>query len=154
MKKQVEVGVYVALIAVLSAMVGLEGSRNTELQSKAQLTPKKLYAKLSNPQLKLQIVDAREDLSEYEDTHVPGALPFPGCDVAKLPEPAKDRVYGYVPTVIITSEGDAATFEKCRAQFAVAWNLAGGMTAWSDQNLPEDSGEYTPPKSSAGGGCL
>ena len=152
--KKLEVVVYLALIAALSAMVGLEGQRNTELQSKAQLTPKKLYARLSNPQLKLQIVDAREDLAEYEDTHVPGAIPFPGCDPAMAPAAAKDRVYGYVPTVIITAEGDAATFEKCRAQFTVAWNLAGGMTAWSDQTLPEDSGEYTPPKSTAGGGCL
>ncbi len=146
--------VYVALILGLCGLLLEEGRRNTELQAKAQLTPKRLYARLSNPQLKLQIVDVREDLAEFEDTHVPGALPFPGCDPAKLPPAAKDRVYPYVPTVIVSAEGDAAAFEKCREQFKLAWNLAGGITAWSDANLPEDSGEYTAPRVSAGGGCL
>lgn len=146
--------VYVVLILGLSGLVFAEGRRNTELQARSALTPKRLYSKLSNRQLTLQIVDVRDDLTEFEDTHVPGALPFPGCDPAKLPRAAKDRVYPWVPTVIVSAQGDVASFEKCREQFKLAWNLAGGITAWSDANLPEDSGEYTPPRASAGGGCL
>jgi rhodanese-related sulfurtransferase len=60
-----------------------------------------------------------------------------------------------VPTVIVAAgEVDAAAAEACAARFTAARVLAGGMEAWSDANLPEDSGEYVAPSSKAGGGCL
>ena len=38
--------------------------------------------------------------------------------------------------------------------FKLARNLEGGIEGWTDEGLPEDSGEYVPPKPGAGGGCL
>ncbi len=145
---------YAVLIVALSGAVLAEGSRHAELQRHVALTPKQLYGKLSRSQVKLQLVDVRSDLSEFDDSHVPGAVPFPGCDPAKLPTAAQGRVYAYVPTVVISADGDRAAYEACLARFTTSWNLAGGMSAWSDANLPEDSGEYVAPRSAAGGGCL
>ena len=71
-----------------------------------------------------------------------------------MPTAAKERIYPYVQTVIVSDEGDPALFEKCRARFGLAQNLTGGMAAWSAANLPEDTGEYSAPKNAAGGGCL
>ncbi len=153
--KQLETMLYVVAMAVLSAVLLLEGRKTTELLARQSLSPKDLYAQLSNPQVKLQIVDLREyDDDHYLDAHIPGAIPWPSCDDAKLPEKAQERVYSYVNTVIVTDQGDAALFEKCRARFGQARLLAGGMAAWSAASLPEDTGEYSPPKNAAGGGCL
>lgn len=153
--KRFEGLIYVAALAVLGALLLMEGRRTTELLAQQAVTPKELYAQLSNPQLKVQIVDLRAyDDDNYIDTHIPGAIPLPDCDDAKAPEKSKDRVYSYVTTVIVTAEGDTAAFEKCRARFGQARMLAGGMTGWSDANLPEDTGDYSPPKNAAGGGCL
>lgn len=153
--KRLELPIYVAAIAALSFALFTEGRRNTELAAQAAVTPKELYAMLANPQLKVQVVDLRpNDDDHFVDTHIPGALPMPGCEDAETPAAARERIYPYVTTVIVTEEGDEALFEKCRARFGVARNLAGGLTAWSDANLPEDTGDYSPPKNAAGGGCL
>ena len=142
---------YLAVIAVLGALIFVEGTRAHTLEERVALLPAELYRKLAKSQVKLQIVDARA-LDEYEDTRIPGAVPFPGCTT---PVPAAEKhVLASVPTIIVSATGDAATFASCRARFTSARNLAGGMTAWSDAGLPEDSGEYVPPKPGAGGGCL
>lgn len=155
MIKKLELGIYVAAIAVLSALLMSAGRETTELLAKSAVSPKDLYALLSNPQVKVQIVDLRPyDDDNFIDTHIPGAIPLPSCDAQQAPEKARDRFYPYVATIIVTAEGDQAAFEKCRAQFGSARNLAGGMAAWSNANLPEDTGDYSPPKTSAGGGCL
>lgn len=153
--KRAESWLYVAALVVLSAVLLLEGRARVELLSKQPVSPKELYALLSNPQVKVQIIDLRPyDDDHFIDTHIPGAVPLPNCEEAAAPEPARERVYSYVQTVIVTEEGDAAAFEKCRARFGQARNLAGGMTAWSDANLPEDTGDYSAPKAGVGGGCL
>jgi 3-mercaptopyruvate sulfurtransferase SseA len=153
--KQLESIIYVAALVVLSAVLLLEGRKTTELLAHQSVSPKDLYAQLSNPQVKLQIVDLREyDDDHYLDAHIPGAIPWPGCDDAKLPEKARERVYSYVNTIIVTDQGDGALFEKCRARFGQARLLAGGMAGWSAASLPEDTGDYSPPKNAAGGGCL
>jgi len=153
--KRFESAIYVAAMAVLGALLLTEGRRTTELLAHRVLTPKALYALLSNPQVKVQIVDLRAyDDDHYIDTHIPGAIPLPGCDEAKAPEKARDRVYSYVNTIIVTDPGDAAAFEACRARFGQARLLEGGMEGWSNANLPEDTGDYAPPKNAAGGGCL
>lgn len=152
---KLETAVYVGALVLLSAVLLFEGRDYTRLLAQQPVTPKEVYALLSNPQLKVQIVDLRAyDDDHFLDTHIPGAVPLPSCDAALAPEAARDRVYPYVMTVLVTDDGDAAAFEKCRARFGVARNLAGGMAAWSDANLPEDTGDYAAPRSSAGGGCL
>lgn len=153
--KKLELPIYVAVIAVLGALLFSEGKHASELQERAAVSPKELYAMLGNPQLKVQIVDLRPyDDDNYIDTHIPGAIPMPGCDLDKTPESARDRIYPYVTTIIVTAEGDQAAFDQCRTKFGLARNLAGGLTAWDDENKPEDTGEYSPPKAGAGGGCL
>lgn len=153
--KRLEGGLYVLAMVVLGVLLLGEGRRNTDLLARQAVSPKALYALLSNPQVKVQLVDLRPyDDDHFLDTHVPGSIPLPGCDLEKAPEAARERIYPYVSTVIITEDGDAAAFEACRAKFAQARLLEGGMAGWSDANLPEDTGDYSPPKNAAGGGCL
>lgn len=145
---------WMAALAILSALIAREAFARADLERAVPVTPKELYAAIGGSQVKLQLVDVRAELDEYDDTHVPGSIPFPGCDAAKAPPGAAERVLPSVPTIIISSDGERAAFDACAQRFTAARNLAGGMTAWSDANLPEDSGEYVPPKAAAGGGCL
>jgi rhodanese-related sulfurtransferase len=148
--KKLEPFLWAGVIAVLAVLVLVEGRRNAELEERLALAPKALYGKLARSQVRLQIVDVRTDAEEFEDAHIPGAIPFPGCD----PSAASEWMLGSVPTVIVSGEGEPALFEACRKYFTLAKNLGGGMAAWSDENLPEDVGEYSPPLVAAGGGCL
>lgn len=153
--RRLEPLLWVAALAVLSGMVVTEGKRRTALEAQVPVDAKALYRTLATSKAALQIVDVRADLAEgYEDARVPGALPMPGCDLATTPEKARDRIVPSVPTVIVTSSGDAAEAARCEGFFTSARLLAGGMEGWSDANLPEDSGEYSPPSAKAGGGCL
>jgi rhodanese-related sulfurtransferase len=153
--KKFELAIYAVAMAVLGLLLVFEGRHTTELQAHAAVSPKQLFDLLGNPQLKLQIVDLRPyDDDHYIDTHIPGAIPMPDCDLEKAPVGARDRIYPYVTTIIVSESGDEGAFEKCRGKFGVARNLAGGLEAWSDDNKPEDTGEYSPPKAGAGGGCL
>lgn len=146
---------YAAALVVLALLIFLDGKKAAALEAQLPMTPKELYALLSNPKVKVQVVDARaHDDDHFLDVHVPGAVSLPGCAREGAPQGASDHAWPYVFTVIVSDEGDQATFEKCRAQFAAARNLAGGMAAWSAARLPEDTGEYRPPKPSASGGCL
>ena len=143
------------IIAGLSALVLRDGAFLLDLQAATPIRAKELYRKISHSQLKLQLIDARPSPGEaYEDVHIPGSIPFPDCNPAGVDEKTLSRIFNYAPTVVISADGSREVFEKCRMQFKNAWNLAGGMTAWIDESLPEDSGEYVPPKASAGGGCL
>lgn len=154
MKETYEWFAYVGVIAILSGLVYGEGKRNVELHAQVSLTGQELYRKIAHSKTKLQIIDVRADSSEYEDTHIPGAIPFPNCDMSATPDEAKQQIFSFVPTIIVSKDGDMETFKKCQQNFTVARNLAGGIAAWDDASLPEDSGEYVPPKASAGGGCL
>ena len=152
--KRVELAAYLAVIAALVVAVVGEARANASLTAGIALEPKELYRALARKNSVLQVVDVRDDVEEYEDARVPGAIPFPGCDPSKTPEEAMKRIVASVPTVVVSADGDAATFERCKASFASARNLAGGQEGWSDEGLPEDTGEYVPPKPKAGGGCL
>ena len=148
--KRLELPLYVAVIAVLSALIFFDGRKAAALEAQRPVTPKQLYQLLSTPKLKVQVVDLRpHDDDHFIDAHIPGAISMPGCAIDEQP-----NAYPYVLTVIVTAEGDTAAYEACGKHFAAARNLAGGMAAWSDANLPEDVGEYRPPKPSASGGCL
>jgi rhodanese-related sulfurtransferase len=146
---------WVAALALSSSFVVLQGVRRAELDEQTPIAPKALYKMVSSPNVKLQIVDVRPDPSEnYEDTHLPGAIPFPGCDSAGVDPKVMERILRSVPTIVVSEDGDAEVFKTCTTYFTSARNLEGGLEAWVDANLPEDSGEYIPPKPSAGGGCL
>jgi rhodanese-related sulfurtransferase len=148
--KRMEPIVWLLLIAIFAVLLVIEGRRNHELEAELALAPKELYRKLARSKVRLQIVDVRQDAESYEDAHIPGAIHFPGCDPSAAPRWA----IASAPSVIVSGEGDGAVFARCRSWFTTARNLAGGMAAWSDESLPEDVGEYTPPRTSAGGGCL
>lgn len=141
------------VLAALAALNLAEGRRYQALARSVELSPKELYQSLARSQVRLQLIDARADLASYEDAHIPGAIPFPGCEPARTAPPARAQIVASAVTVLIT-DGDPETQRRCRESFLNARSLAGGMSAWSDANLPEDSGEYTPPRTSAGGGCL
>jgi len=146
---------YAAALLLLAGLLAVEGRRRVELERRLPVEPKELYRMLAKTQAAWQLLDIRPDLAEgYEDAHVPGALPLPGCDLAAAPEAARARILSTVPTVVISAEGDEAGLPACLARFASVRSLAGGMSAWSEANLPEDSGHYTPPSAKAGGGCL
>jgi len=155
MKAWIEPVAWAALLLALSALVVGEGRRRADLERRLPLAPAELYRTLARSQTSFQVIDARRDLAaEYEDAHVPGAIPMPTCDPALAPEAARGRIHRAVPTVIVTANGDAAEARHCTARFTSARTLAGGMAAWSGAKLPEDSGEYSAPSARAGGGCL
>ena len=148
--KRLEPLAYVGLIAVLSVAALAEGRRGAELDRRLPLTAKELYRTLAKSQVRWQVIDARS--SDFDDAHVPGSIPFPGCNPEGTPVAAKERILASAPTVIVTASGEP--LEACLSRFKSARILAGGMAAWSEANLPEDSGDYSPPSAKAGGGCL
>jgi len=146
---------YVAVLAVLAAVLVAEGRRRVDLERRLPVEAKELYRTLARSQTGWQVIDVRPDLADgYEESHVPGAIPLPGCDLARAPAGARDRIYPTVPTIVVSGEGDEPELRACLARFGTARGLAGGMAAWSAARLPEDSGEYAPPSAKAGGGCL
>lgn len=155
MSGRVELAAWAALLLALSAGVAVEGRRGAELERRMPLGARELYRTLARSRTAWQIVDVRNDLAGgYEDAHVPGAVPMPGCDLARAPGAARDRIQRSVPTAIVSEGGDGDAVQRCLARFTSARVLAGGMDAWSAAGLPEDSGEYAPPSVKAGGGCL
>jgi rhodanese-related sulfurtransferase len=153
--KRLEPLLWVAVLAVLSGMVVSEGKHRAALENRVPIGVKELYRTMARSKTALQVVDVRKDLEEgYQDARVPGAIPMPGCDLAATPEKARDRIYPSVPTVLVTSSGDPADAARCAHLFTSARLLEGGMAAWGEANLPEDSGDYSPPSAKAGGGCL
>lgn len=155
MKGWPEAAAWVALLFFLSGLVVGEGARRAQLERRVPLAPAELYRVLARPGTSWQVIDARRDLvEEYEDAHVPGAIPMPACELARAPEAARQRIHRGVATVIVTANGDGGEVRRCIDAFTAARGLGGGMAAWSAANLPEDSGEYSAPPARAGGGCL
>jgi rhodanese-related sulfurtransferase len=144
-----------AALALLAALVAGEGRRRVELERRIPVSPAELYRILARSQTSWQVVDVRPDPSDgYEESHLPGAIPLPGCDWERAPAAARERVYPSVPTVVVSATGGEAEVQRCLARFGAARSLSGGMAAWSAARLPEDSGEYAAPSVKAGGGCL
>lgn len=149
-----------AAIALLSGLVASAGMAHTELESAIPVTPAALLRLVGDKGANVQVVDVRaladedDDVGGYQDARVPGALPMPGCDPAQVPSAAVGRIRADIPTVLVSRDGDAATFARCRGQFLRVRNLAGGFAAWSEQGLPEEDGVYVAPRPGAGGGCL
>lgn len=148
------IGFAVAL-AVLAVLVGAEGRRRVELERRVPVEARQLYRTLAHSQQALQVVDVRPDLADgFEESHLPGALPVPACDLARAPAAVRERIVQSAPTVVVSATGSRDEVEACLGRFAAARSLAGGMAAWSAARLPEDTGEYAPPSAKAGGGCL
>lgn len=148
--KKLEPAAWITLLLVLAGLNLVEGRRNLALAASLPVKAPELYRLLARSQSPVQLVDARADLAEFEDAHIPGAIPFPGCDPSKAPAAAVAQLLESAPTILVTSGDEPA----CAAYFRNARRLEGGMEAWSDANYPEDTGEYSPPRTSAGGGCL
>ncbi len=150
-----EVVAWVVALAILSGLVVREGGRRAARERQVPVAPKELYRTLARSQTGVQVVDVRADLEDgYDEAHVPGAIPLPGCDPSRAPRGASERVQASVPTVIVSGDGGGEELHRCLARFTAARTLAGGMDAWDAARLPEDVGEYTPPSAKAGGGCL
>ena len=154
MKRVVEPAAWFAVLGVLATLVWGEGRERARLERQVPVEPREVYRSLARSQTALQIVDVRGDLTGYEDAHVPGSVPMPGCDLARAPETARQRIDASVPTVLVGAGGADPEATRCARRFTTARTLGGGMEAWSDANLPEDSGAYSSPSVRAGGGCL
>ncbi len=167
MNPKVERIIYLGIIGVLAILLVSFGKKEVELQKEIPITVDQLYAKLQNPSVKVgknfQIIDVREYESEdeddeiggYVDQHIPGAIPLPDCDESKAPPEAVEHINPYLPTVIVSRDGNPEIFKKCAKKFTLVQNLKGGMEAWleeHDEIVEED--EYEPPKAGGGGGCL
>jgi rhodanese-related sulfurtransferase len=153
-RTRLELAAWVGVLAALSALLVQEGRRRVDLERRVPVQARELYRTLARSQTAWQVVDVRPDLADgFEDSHVPGSIPVPGCDLARAPDAARDRVFPSVPTIVVGAEGDAG-LAACLARFGAARLLAGGMAGWSAARLPEDSGSFSPPSVKAGGGCL
>jgi rhodanese-related sulfurtransferase len=145
---------WIGVLAALSALLVQEGRRRVDLERRVPVPPREVYRTLARSQTAWQVIDVRPDLADgFEDSHVPGSVPVPGCDLARAPGAARERVFPSVPTIVVGG-GDDAGLAACLARFTSARSLAGGMAAWSAARLPEDSGPYSAPSVKAGGGCL
>ncbi len=164
MNPKIERAIYIGLIVVLAGLLVSFGKKEVELQKQIPVTAQELYKKLANPNVNIQIIDVRpyepedEDYDDeylyYTDIHLPGAIPLPDCDESKAPEEAVEQINPYIPTIIVSRDGDPEIFKKCAQKFKIAQNLAGGVVAWDEAGLPTEDGEYEPPKMGGGGGCL
>ncbi|NPA13345.1 MAG: rhodanese-like domain-containing protein [Aquificae bacterium] len=166
MNPKLERLVYIGIIVVLAGYLLHLGKVKVELEKQIPITIDELYEMLGNSKLTVQIIDVRpyeaededeedeEELNYYTEAHIPGAIPFPDCDETKTPEDALPNINPYLPTIIVSKDGDPEIFQKCAEKFPFARNLKGGILAWDEEGYPEDEGEYEPPSAGGGGGCL
>lgn len=164
---KVERAIYIGVIAVLSITLLVFGKQELKLKSEIPATPEELYKKLGNPKITIQVIDVRpyappnedeepdDDYMYYTQIHVPESIPMPDCDINKAPKEARDQINPYLPTYIISENGDPKAYEKCKGKFIVVRNVIGGIKMWDEaKGLPTDEGEYEPPAAGGGGGCL
>ncbi|HHG73812.1 MAG TPA: rhodanese-like domain-containing protein [Persephonella sp.] len=166
MNPKIERIVYIGIIVVLAGLLLSFGKKDLELRKQIPVTVEELYEKLVNPKVNIQVIDVRpyelseeeeeeaEDTDYYTGVHIPGAIPLPDCDESKAPEKALPQISPYIPTVIVSRDGDPEIFKKCAKKFPFAQNLEGGMVAWDEEGKPVEEGEYEPPAAGGGGGCL
>lgn len=157
MLQRIEPYLYIAIFAVLSVLLVVEGARASALERSRPVTPEELYRLLAEAKVKPQVLDVRPDVVDnYEFEHIPESIPFPGCDLEATPEVARAMIERSVPTIIVSERGDRETYERCASKFTLARNLSGGFEGWLDSDTPAPTidGGYEPPSATAGGGCL
>ena len=166
MKFNLEKFIYTGVIFVLAGLLVSFGKKEIQLQKEIPVTADELYKKIANPNVTLQIIDVRpyeladedeesdEDFVYYVDGHIPNSIPFPDCDESKTPKEALEHINPYLPTIIVSRDGNPEIFKKCAQKFTIVQNLKGGIIAWDDAGYPEEEDEYTPPAAGGGGGCL
>lgn len=164
MKERSEWGLYLFILIGLSAMLINAGRKNVDLKSQLPLDVKALFDRMAHASSAVQLIDIRKNLIEedgtegessaYEESHIPGAIPFPECSDSQSSSDALSQINPYIPTVIISNDGKMGLPPSCKSRFGLVQILAGGMIAWTAQQYPEDEGEYTPPPIGGGGGCL
>ena len=152
MSASLETAAWLAALAAAAGLVWSEGAERAALERRVPVAPRELYRALARAPEGLQVVDVREDRGGFEDAHVPGAIPLPGCELARAPERARARLVGSAPTVLVGATGAAEETERCAGLFRSARTLAGGMEGWSEAGLPEDAGAWIPPPPETGGG--
>ncbi len=164
---KVERAIYIGIIAVLSITLLVFGKQELTLKSEIPASPDELYEKLGNPKITIQVIDIRpyapadedeepdDDYMYYTQIHIPDSIPIPDCDINKAPEEAKEQINPYIPTYVISENGDPKAYEKCKGKFIIVRNVIGGIRMWDEEKgYPTDEGEYEPPKAGGGGGCL
>ncbi len=167
MSAKVERAIYIGIILVLGIVLIVWGKQELKIKSEIPATPEELYKTMANPKVNIQIIDIRpykpanedeepdDDYMYYTQIHIPGAIPMPDCDINKAPEKAKDQINPYLPTFIISENGDPKLAEKCKGKFNVARNVIGGIKMWDEKmSYPTEEDEYEPPQAGGGGGCL
>ncbi|MCM2333182.1 MAG: hypothetical protein NDI82_04455, partial [Anaeromyxobacteraceae bacterium] len=103
-----------AVLLLLAGLVVHEGRRRTELERRLPVAPRELYRLLSRGAAGWQVLDIRPDLVDgYEDAHVPGALPLPGCDLSLAPPEARARLIFTLPTVLVSEPDGEADLGAC-----------------------------------------
>ena len=89
-RRLLEPAAWLALLLVLGGLTVAEGRRRVELERRLPLEPRELYRLLARGSGTWQVLDVRQDVADgYDDAHVPGALPLPGCDLARAPAAAQ-----------------------------------------------------------------
>lgn len=128
---------YLLLICVL--LLGLLGLGREYQGLKRQLSrdvaPTKAYETIRKHPRNWQVADLRSP-GEYEDGHLPGALPFT--------DEWRGKWDLYKETVLVTEEDTPEAYREALGLFKSALYLAGGMTAWRMARLPEESGRFDP----------
>ena len=162
---KVERAIYIGIIAILGITLIVFGKQELTLKSEIPASPDELYEALKKSNI--QIIDVRpykpadedeepdNDYMYYTQIHIPNSIPMPDCDINKAPEEAKEQINPYIPTYIVSENGDPKAYEKCKGKFIVVRNVIGGIRMWDEEKgYPTDEGEYEPPKAGGGGGCL
>ncbi len=155
-----EKSLYIGVLLIFSGLLLSFGKKEIQLQKEIPITSEELYSVLKT-NAGIQIIDVRpyesqdsdEDFVSYVDEHIPNSIPFPNCDEKETPKEALEHINPYLPTIIVSRDGDPEIFKKCAQKFTIVKNLQGGIIAWDDAGYPEDGDKYTPPQVGVGGGC-
>ena len=152
---------YIGVLLIFSGLLLSFGKKEIQLQKNIPITADEVY-KLLQTNAGFQIIDVRpygsdesEDENTYYEAHIPGSIPFPNCDESKTPKEALEHINPYLPTIIVSQNGDVEIFKKCAQRFTIVKNLKGGFAAWNEkyEDFNEDD-EYSPPIIGSPVGCL
>ncbi|MBT3234699.1 MAG: rhodanese-like domain-containing protein [Bdellovibrionales bacterium] len=155
---------YLSIILVLGTVLISEGRTNIDLKRSQEMSAKQLYRDLAATGRSIQLVDVRPydegdddpEYTSYQEAHIPGSIPIPGCDSKIADREAFEMVNPYTLTVLISKNGtiDGELKAKCSSLFIDSIIMVGGMVAWAQRDYPEEDGEYVAPPIGGGGGCL